>query len=338
MEIPETLLRQAVSGITEMRRADGFFRFYRFTSAASDRFREATATDFYRKSLGTAGVRLCFRTDARRLRFAYRFRKAAAYTGAWFDVLEDGVLRAHFGHTFPAGSDDCMEGEADISLRAGGKDVEIDLPWSAVTEISAPEAEGETVLTPVLHDRRILCVGDSVTHGYYTEYPSLTYPARLARYFGADVINQGIGGDRIHPERLPDSGKIVPDLITVAYGTNDWNFITRAQFRENCTAYLDGLTARYPHTPLLLISPIWRSDGEKETPFGFPVFTVHRDMEEICAKYGTVTLTNGWSFLPHDPALYSDAVHPNSDGFAFYARALAHAIEAADILKGWKKT
>ena len=57
-------------------------------------------------------------------------------------------------------------------------------------------------------------------------------------------------------------------------------------------------------------------------------------MEEILWDMEGITLADGWNILPHDPARYADAVHPNTDGFACYAQALAGAIRAADKKKG----
>lgn len=88
---------------------------------------------------------------------------------------------------------------------------------------------------------RIICLGDSVTHGYFesfenmhgtTDYSSVYHKklGDMIKYFfpdyEVDIINSGIGGEcaregfsRIEKDVL----QFNPDLVTVCYGLNDIN-------------------------------------------------------------------------------------------------------------------
>ena len=118
MRIPFERFRQSVGGALDVREEDGWICPRRFSAAASNALRGVN--DFARKSYGTAGICLRFRTDAGRLSFHYRLRKAAPYRGAWFDVLENGARTAHFGQIFGF-ADGWQEGTAEIVLTAGMK-------------------------------------------------------------------------------------------------------------------------------------------------------------------------------------------------------------------------
>ena len=71
-------------------------------------------------------------------------------------------------------------------------------------------ADGST-LTPVRRAKKLLCFGDSITHGYDAVYPSRSYTSRLSQMLGADAHNRAIGGDTFFPEllELDDSHKYV---------------------------------------------------------------------------------------------------------------------------------
>lgn len=62
MRISFERFRQSVGGALDVLEEDGWIRFHRFSAAASDALRGVN--DFERKSYGTAGICLRFRTDA----------------------------------------------------------------------------------------------------------------------------------------------------------------------------------------------------------------------------------------------------------------------------------
>lgn len=319
-------MKSITRGVTRVEQENGYYRFFRFTDAQSQVYLDAGIQDFYNKSFGSAGVRLAFRTNSKRFAFHYRLKTASARSSAWFDVYENGVLIEHFG----CPDDSIREAHIEIPLQVGESDVEIYLPWTCRTDLTSVEMEDGASLIPLHRKHRMICFGDSITHGYYASYPSMTYAAHIARLLNADEINKGIGGERFRPELLDLPDDVAPEIITVGYSTNDWNYITPVEFEEKCTAFYSRLAELYPRARIYGISPVWRTDATKETPYGAPCYTVHDQMQRICEKIPNVTLIRGWDLVPHVKEFYGDLwLHPNDLGFGVYAENLYREIQNA---------
>lgn len=320
-------LTSIARGVARVEEENGWFRLLRFTEAQAQAYLEAGKPDFYNKTFATSGVRLAFRTSSRTISMQYRFDKGSSRTYAWFDVYVNGAMTTHFGSE----GSSVRRCSATVNLGDGEKDVEIYLPWSRNAELSEVTLEDGATLTPIRHKHKMICFGDSITHGYDAIYPSLTYASGVARLLDADMTDKGIGGDRFCPYMLRDADPETPDVITVAYGTNDWSGDPLEKFKENCPAFLRRLHELYPNARIFAISPIWRGDGENKTAFGMPAEKVHDLMVELCGEIPNVTVLRGWNLVPHRAAFYSDFfLHPNDLGFALYAQNLYRAIMNAD--------
>ena len=117
-----------------------------------------------------------------------------------------------------------------------------------------------------------------------------------------------------------------PDYVVTAYGTNDWNCITREEFRENAEAFLSSLAKHYPSVQKVVLSPIWRADCE-ESAFG-AFSQVEEDLFGIAKKYGFLTVS-GKAFLPKRTELFMDGyLHPNDKGFGYYKEAVIQAFQS----------
>ena len=312
-------LRSVACGAEHITYIDGMFSFFRFTAEQAYIYKEHRPQDFFLKTNATANVRLAFRTDSRHIGFDYHFGFGSSRKFGWFDVLVDGVLTDHIG------SDSILhiKGRADISLPAGLKSVEIYFPWSKAASISAPELDDDSVVYPLKRRLSMICYGDSITHGYDAQFPSLTYASKLAGFLDADNVNKAIGGDTFFPELLEPDEPVRPDIVTAAYGTNDWNIHTYEAFSENCTRFYRMLSMKFPSAKIFALSPIWRADFEKETKFGAPFETVAAVLRSVCEPLGNVTVVGGTRMVPHCPDFLSDGyLHPNDLGFSLYAENL----------------
>ena len=146
------------------------------------------------------------------------------------------------------------------------------------------------------------------------------------------MFNKAIGGDLFNPPLAAAAERIRPDLITVAYGTNDWSHGSREAFMENCNAFFRNLTERYPDVPVFAIQPIWRTQCETRiTAVGsFP--EMHDMIRKMTADYPQIKLVNGLILVPHLESCFSpDVLHPNDFGFQFMGRNLLREIKAAGI-------
>lgn len=317
-------IKRITFGVNSIEENLGSFAFCRFTKEQSEAYRKCKHNiDFFNKTFATAGVRFSFYTDASKMSFDYKFAPASSRMYGWFDVYEDGVMTSHIGGEGKL----FTSGHAEINFSKGEKRVEIYFPWSKVTFLSNIEIECDNI-SPCVRSRSMICFGDSITHGYDAVYPSLSYTSLLAKELDADMLNKGIGGDIFFPElaTLPD--KVTPDIITVAYGTNDWSICTREQFNENCKAFFENLTSTYPNSKIFAVTPLWRADFEKETKFGVSHDCLFDIMKNLLENLKNVTVINGYSLTPHVKEFYSDEyLHPNDLGFSIYARELAKQIK-----------
>ena len=178
--------------------------------------------------------------------------------------------------------------------------------------------------------KRMLCLGDSITQGMISGGPSLNYVALLADYLQMDALNQGVGGYHFCKDSLNGLEKLEqPNLITVAYGTNDWaakpDITTIANDIEDYFAKLYGL---FSQVMIFVITPIWRADYEDPVPCQEPIEKIAQIIHEVCKKYSNIYVIDGETLIDHDESRFADCfLHPNSTGFAQMARKLAACIE-----------
>lgn len=315
-------------GVARIEKTQDSIRFYRFTRLQQETYLLESSDDFYKKTFATSGIRLYFTTDSQFLRLHCRMTKASSRTFAWFDVYENDIMIAHFG----GDTAQPLESHADIALSAGEKKVEIHFPWSAAGEILDMEVEDGAFLYPVKRGMTMLAFGDSITQGYDAQYPSLTYTSRLSDMLNASCINKGIGGERFFPELLDSGEDIEPDLITVAYGTNDWSKRDPEAYEDHCRRFFQKLTIRYPKVKIAAITPTWRADLTKQTPFGAPLWEAVKLIERVCSDFSSVTVIHGGSLTPRLGEFYSDNyLHPNDICFGLYAQKLYPLV--CDILR-----
>ena len=184
--------------------------------------------------------------------------------------------------------------------------------------------DGATV-TPHCYDCKMLFIGDSITQGWASRYDSLSYAWRVTRHFNADSVIQGIGGAYFH-ESCFDSINYAPDMVLIAYGTNDFgHFKTYDEFRGHVTAHLSLIAKEYADKKIFVLSPIWRDkrDGKSMGTFEGCRAIVEEEAEKL-----NLTHIDGLTLVPPIPEFFGDAyLHPNDEGFALYAENLIMALE-----------
>ena len=313
-------------GFAEVAESGGEWTFHRFLPGQAAAYLDAGNEDFHAKTFATAGVRLAFRTDAASLSFGYRFAHGSSRRFGFFDVCVDGALVAHVG----LDEDDGGRHVAEIALGGpGAKDVDVYFPWSRQAFVSRLALRGATFAEPRRRPRTMLCFGDSITQGYDARHPSLAYAEALARFLDADPVNKAIGGDVFFPDLLRERDPFDPDVVLVAYGTNDWSHREPADVRRCAAAFFGRLSALYPAARILAVTPLWRADADKATAFGQDVRCIDALVRECCAGIPRVDVVSGYDLVPHLPEFFSDRyLHPNDFGFAAYAQALCARLAA----------
>lgn len=317
-------MREITQGAARVVVEDGWFCLRRFTERQANAYRDLGEEGLYRRTFSTAGIRLALRTSSQKLSFSYKRTAATSRQTAYFDVYEDGLMTSHFG--FETLQPEL--GRIDIALSSGEHEVEVYFPWEACFALQNVTVDDGATVKGIRRKKRLLAFGDSITQGVYSRHPSQSYACRLADLLGADLCNKGIGGDMVRPELLcepePDGA---PDLITVAYGTNDWGCRTQEDFLELYTRFIKRVTALYPGVPVFAITPVWRADWNKTgVKMGIPASEVESLIREACRGADGVRVINGWKMIPACNDFYYDGVHPNDLGFGAYAANLYREI------------
>ena len=181
------------------------------------------------------------------------------------------------------------------------------------------ELEDGAAITPHKFDCKVLFFGDSITEGWEATWHSLSYAYHVSRFLNAESIIQGIGGAVYHMTTFDEEMAFEPDIVIVAYGTNDWkNYKTLEEAKEHCCKFLDQLVAKYGDKKLFGISPIWRADNANDTDMGSFASCVSSIKEEII-NHGLI-LIDGETLTPRLTDFYSDGyLHPDAKGHGVYA-------------------
>ena len=328
MKADTGLIRSLIHGAVEIEEENGMIQMSRFTSAERDVYSRNEA--YTLRTFAASGMRLEFRTDARSVVLSGTASPASSRKFYYFDVSVNGVLCHHTGFE---SCEEHPEFQFEFELGSGSKEVCIYFPCLTRIGLTALDFSGESVIEPLVKKRLLLCYGDSITQGYDARYPSLSYPNQLADVLHAEMFNKAIGGDWFNSP-LPAAGeRIRPNLITVAYGTNDWSHGTREAFMKNCSDFFRNLTDRYPDVPVFAIQPIWRTQCETRVTEVGSFSEMHEMIRTITGEYPQIKLVNGLALVPHLESCFSpDVLHPNDFGFQFYGRNLLTAIKPGFVL------
>ena len=328
MKLTMDNIAAAARGVAYVSEEEGLVRLHRFT-AQQEAYYEGVNDEHFHRSFATAGVILEFDTNSETLLLDVRCSKGSSRR--WFNhsILVNDCSVGTLGGVHPEG------GYADVQgnwyLGKGEKRVKILFPWSVGSRIRSLELADGASFVPVKKSRKVLIYGDSITHGYDATVPERSYAAMVADYLDGDCINKAIGGEVFRPGLSELTDPIDVELITVAYGTNDWPRRPVAEMGENARAFLSNLRKAYPQAKIVVFGPIWRIISG-EVRHGSPFSAVGQCLEGITKELGNAVYIDCYPFVPHDLEYYSaDGTHPNDRGFACYGQGVIDALKALEI-------
>ena len=311
------LLRKLIHGATVTEK-DGLYQFSRFTEEQSNVY--SGNRDFLQKSTSTSSVRMEFETDASSVTLDIVAAPGSSRNFYYFDIMVNDVLVQY------SGAESCLDQpEFRLEIPLDGKKNRVCIYFPNLVKISLKQTvfTGASVIEPIRKKFRIVSYGDSITQGYDAYHPSLAYANQLADALDAELWNKGIGGEIFNPALAAVCEPQKPDLITVAYGTNDWVRCTsKDQMIYNAEHFFKNLVTNNPDVPVVAILPIWRNDFNQTTAVGS--FEEAREIvRNICSKYQEIQIVDGIKLVPHlDECYRSDGLHPNDFGFQFMGRNL----------------
>jgi len=329
MKLTLDQITEAARGVAYIYEEKGIVYLHRFTRE-QEAFYQKIKDEHYDRTYSTAGVVLEFDTDSTQLSLSVRARKGSSRH--WFvcSIFADGERLGELNGSFTP--PEYAKAEGTWTLKNGIKRIKIVFPWSAGACIENLTLDDEASFLPIRPDKKVLIYGDSITQGYDASLPEYAYASILAEALGGNCINKAIGGEVFRPDLalLPDAGEI--DLITVAYGTNDWSSKKPEVLEKSAREFYSNLRKMYPNTKIVVLAPVWRVNWQDKKPGG-DFLSVAPVLQRIAEEIGNTVFLDCLDYIPRDKANYSpDGVHPNDAGFAYYAQALKVAFEQNGLL------
>lgn len=310
MTLTKAELKSCIHGAYRFADEEGYLAFYKTTQEVLAYYKTVNEA-WYVRGLHTASETAEFDTDASAFSFDYRLTEVCSLDTV--DLYVDG--RAW---EMKPVADLTETGHLTFALPAGKKRVCLYFPCDAKMSVKNWNIEGSfaPVKNPPLS---LLWIGDSITQGYGPLITSHTFVNVLNRSLGANLLSYGIGGLAFDAGTVLPIPGYTPDKIVVTLGTNGHQ---NAGYPEKIVAYFDALTALYPKTPILAVTPVWRCDQHY----------VPDNMEEtrqtilsMGERHPNITPLDGWYLIPHCPQYLHDGLHPNALGSMLYAENLLAA-------------
>lgn len=263
MVLNEKQLRSVIFGASQIDCNDGIVSCYRFSKQQIERI-ASYSQDFAMKAKSTSSVRLDFYTDSAYLAFSYtNVQKAASRAWYYFSLYVNGERFAIFGEEQLTKTANTQRFE----LPAGEKRITLFFPNLFRADILSLELSNGASITPFTPKRRIIFHGDSITQGYDSKDPALSYVNRLAIAWDSEIINYGIGAATFDTRVIDEENVPKADAVFVSYGTNDWKKCPSFQdFSTNCKAFFEKIALVHPNTPVVAILPIWRQNYKDDYP------------------------------------------------------------------------
>ena len=334
MQVNTELLKKLLKGAISVQNEDEWLCLYRFTEKQSNYYFEKTPDTLYLKTRTSAGMKLDLVTDADKISFDFRVRSTCGRTFYSFDLYVDSVF---CDELYVMNLISKSGGTVSFPLPEGSHRITIYFPNLVRTDVKNVLLEGESFAKPVSSKMKILCLGDSITQGYDAYHSSLSYTNRLSEVLDAEILNQSIGGEIFDEKILDEDLPFDPDLITVAYGTNDWAILeSKEQFLTGAENFFKKIKNIYPDKKIVYISPIWRGDYQR--PFGTQDTAVGGFEEsvkdlQLLAKENGLIVVDGVPLTPHHSDFFADQIlHPNDLGFGFYAENILKALKKESLI------
>ncbi len=328
MVLNEKQLRSVIFGASQIDCNDGVVSCYRFSKQQIERI-ASYSQDFAMKAKSTSSVRLDFYTDSAYLAFSYtNVQKAASRPWYYFSLYVNGKRFTLFGEETLTKSSNVQRFE----LPTGEKRITLFFPNLFRADILSLELSNGASITPFTPKRRIIFHGDSITQGYDSKDPALSYVNRLAIAWDAEIINYGIGAATFDTRVIDEENVPKADAVFVSYGTNDWKKCPSFQdFSTNCKAFFEKIALVHPNTPVVAILPIWRQNYKDDYPVG-DFMEARQEIARIAKETVQASIIDLWQDMPQDLAFFTDGLHPNDDGFVYYTNGVDRQIKEQNLL------
>ena len=145
-------------------------------------------------------------------------------------------------------------------LGEGDKDVRIWLPHNEGSELVALRSDAPVAPSPRQGRGVWLHHGSSISQGSNAHRPTQVWPVRAASRAGVELVNMGFSGSALLDPFVARAISEVPaDLISLKLGINVVNadLMRVRAFAPAVHGFLDTVRRGHPHTPLVVVSPLF---------------------------------------------------------------------------------
>lgn len=318
-------IRKIAHGVARVEEVEDKIRFYRFTNEQQELYKVVSA-DFYMKSFSTSGVSLEFDTDSEYLGLSVSICKGSSRYFFTHSIFVNGNRIGELSGEIEKEIEN-VPFSKEFQLEPGMKRVRIVFPWSVASNLASLELDEGAKITPVEKSLKMLMFGDSITQGYDAMKPENAYAVQIATRLNAEARNKGIGAERFRPALALLGDGFEPDLITVAYGTNDWGNSTKEEFEKACSGFFTNLRSSYPNAKIFALAPIWRSSIHDKKQIGVPLSYIAEYIKEVAKEVSDMTVIDCIDFIPHELENFqTDGLHPIDAGFEHYVKNLWNVV------------
>ena len=312
-------IRKITFGAVSVTETESGIRFARCTKKQIDAWYSESEVLGIRAE-ATTGIRLDFVTDS-------PFFEFSATGGDLFEIHVDGLFRKsvfikEYAENAGIVRFDICDPLGDSYSKGEMHRITLFFPCHDAGALGHVALEDGARFEPYHHSMKMLFIGDSITQGWDSGYPSMGFAPRIDTFFDAESINQGIGGSYFNANAF-DVLDFAPDVTVVAYGTNDWGKRkTTDELTSHAKAHLSLVKNAFGKDgrKIFVVSPIWRGNSQ---PMSMGSFGDCRSAIIKAIDSLELTHIDGLSLVPPYPELYADKyLHPNALGFSFYAENL----------------
>lgn len=201
--------------------------------------------------------------------------------------------------------------------------IEVVLPYCASVDLTGVDIESTATISAAAGrpTTRIVCAGDSITHGFTTTDESVSWPYLLGAAKNWETVNLGYGGRQLTASDGTKLANLLPDVATYLIGYNDFNYQNAlATFKANYKSFINNFRAVAPSVKLYCITPLWTSVVK-----AIPIESYRQQIRDALTELGNplnilvegTTLTVGGA-----GSFNADGIHPNDTGASEIATAL----------------
>jgi hypothetical protein len=194
---------------------------------------------------------------------------------------------------------------------------------------------------------RWITYGSSITHCYYSDSPSQTWPALAAKKMDFNLTCLGYSGNcHLEPMVARMIRDMRADFISICAGINivGGNTLSDRTFSPALIGFIETIRDVHKDVPLVIISPIFHREKEKtENQVGLSLEKVRNEIVQVVdlfKRHGdqNIYYIDGLDLFGEDYEKYMpDGLHPNGAGDKIMAVRFQQLFEAQVPINNKKK-